>query len=153
MNIKKIIQAIVYIGGLYILIINCRSYIIHTIIQIFSKREYIDDFTMREQGEKNLLLLAYSILCFFWTRKTSLSVNKGGFVFWSLNWILDIIILPLSVLIMVLYYNHIEVPNMKNLSNLENVSLVGFLLAIKHVFFDIANGNLSLGPKITRKHP
>lgn len=144
-RVKRIGLAIAYILGLYILIFICRPTYIYSIIQGFSRRKYIDDLTMSGQGPEYLMLLVYCVVAFIWTRRTSLSNNTTGF--WLINWLIDFMIPPLSVLIMVLYHNRSSVPDMKNISLVENFFLVWFLLAIKHVFFHIANGNLTLGKK------
>lgn len=147
---KKTGFFITYTLCLYILLFICRPTYIYFIIQRFSKQKYIDSLTLSGQGVEYLLLLIYCIISFFLTRRTLLSDNKTGILYWLLNWLIDFIIPPLSVLIMVLYHNHSTIPDVKNLSSVENFFLVWFLMAIKHVFFHIANGNLSFGKKINR---
>lgn len=150
-RVKQIGLSIAYILGLYILIFICRPIYIYSIIQGFSTRKYIDNLTMSGQGFEYLMLLVYCIVSFFWTRRTLLSNNKTSLFFWLLNWVIDFIVPPLSVLIMVLYHNRSSVHDLKNLSLVENFLLVWFLVAIKHVFFHIANGNLSFGKSINKK--
>lgn len=149
-KLKQIGLSIAYMLGLYILIFIFRPIYIYSIIQGFSTRKYIDNLTMSGQGFEYLMLLIYCIVSFFWTRRTLLSNNKIGLLFWIVNWIVDFVIPPLSVLIVVLYHNYSSVPDIKNLSLVENFFLMWLLLAIKHVFFHIANGNLSFGKRINK---
>jgi hypothetical protein len=95
-RVKQIGLSITYILGLYILIFICRPIFIYSIIQDFSRGEYIDNLTMSGQGFEYLMLLVYCIISFFWTRRTLLSNNKTGLLFWLLNWVLDFIIPPLK---------------------------------------------------------
>ena len=146
-KLKQLGLSIAYILGLYVLIFICRPIYIYSIIQGLSKRNYIDNLTISGQGFEYLTLLIYCMVSFFWTRRTLLSNNKAGLLFWLLNLIIDFIIPPLSVLFMVLYHNYSSIPDMKNLSLVENFFLMWVLLGIKHVFFHIANGNLSFGKR------
>ena len=144
---KQIVIGSLYVSLLFAFVLIFRPVYFNTILQKFSNRRYLDDLTLSGQGVQYLILLAYSILSFFWTRRTLLSVKKTRLTFWIINWIIDVLILPLSVLIMVLYYNYTSVYDTKNVSSIENFFLIWFLLAIKHVSFQIAHGNIAFSKK------
>lgn len=146
-KVKRIGLSIAYILGLYVLIFICRPIYIYSIIQNFSNQKYIDDLTVGGQGFRYLVLLIYCFVSFFWTKRTFLPKPKTRLLYWILNWVIDFMILPLSVLFLVLYHNHSAVSDMKNLSSVENVFLIWLLLATKHIIFHIVNRNISLGSK------
>ena len=142
---KQIVIGSLYISLLFVFVLIFRPVYFNTILQKFSNRRYLDDLALSGQGVQYLILLAYCILSFFWTRRTLLSIKKTRLAFWIINWLIDVLILPLSVLIMVLYYNYTNVYDTKKLSSIENFFLIWFLLAIKHVSFQIAHGNITFG--------
>lgn len=148
--IKGIGIATVYILLLYILLLILRPIYIDFIIQNISNQHYIDDLTMREKGFGNLALFVYSIISFSWLKRSSVSNNKGA-LFWLLNWIIDLLISPVSVLIMVLYHNSKSELELKNLSSVENFFLMWLLLGVKLIVFHIRSGNISVGDKFKPK--
>jgi hypothetical protein len=119
------------------------------LLENFSNRKYYDDLSQGGQGRMYLVLLAYCIISFFWTRKTLAS--EYNIWQWVLSWIIDFLILPLSVLLVILYHNHSSLPGLRNLSSVENFLLIWILMAFKHIFFNIAKGNLSFGSGNKRK--
>lgn len=129
-QVKVILLAVLYIAVMYAILIFMRPLFIALFIQKYSNIVYIDDVTLNVQSGAHMVLLVYSIVSFTWNRKTLKLIEKQSRFFWIANWFLDLFFIPLSVLIMVIYYNQKSAS--VNLSRIENMFLMALLLSIKH---------------------
>lgn len=89
-----------------------------------------------------LLCIAYGIFSYSINLVTLKEIKKKGWRFLPVQMVLDILIVPLSILILVLY-NNFKYSNLGNVSldieSLLNIYMVVLLVSIKHVIILIAN--------------
>jgi hypothetical protein len=120
--------AIVLISLIVFLYLN-GSYM-ELMLKVFSKKQYNDNYTWNP-GRNMLFFLLFGVVSF---SINLITLKRTGrlttFHLWF-QCILDQIAIPISIFIMVMYYNGKELYS-PGLSSLLNPIAVGFLLVIKH---------------------
>jgi hypothetical protein len=149
---RRLLLGTAYISGLLLLVVYLHGIYMDWILLSFSSITYqVLEITVFG-WEKLLIFFIYTVIAFFWTFHTAQKIGKKGLFFWLLNWALDFLILPLSVLFVVVYYNLKRPLGVVYLNSVENFFLIGALLTIKHVLFYMCGRNAYLSKGGFKRH-
>lgn len=115
----------------YFLIVYTRPVYIEFIIKSFSGIRYNNDLTSEALASNHIALMAYVLVSLYWNKKTLAAIGNSSKLMWAINGMIDHLLIPLSFLIMVIY-NNITKSTISNLSSIENIFLMGLLMAFKN---------------------
>ena len=134
---------LLYAGLFYLSQLYTYPFWIEFMLKSISKHQYIDDLTESSRAAGNVVLISYGFISFFWNKSTLTRIGKTTKIWWIVNWIIDYFSIPLSIFILVLYNN--TKPTAVNLSSLDNMLLVWFLMSVKHLIILMKEGKMAFG--------
>lgn len=129
------ISAVIYIAGLALAIAYFRPIYMDWVLQSIAKLRYRDDFSLGMEKTHAILLSIYYCICYFWMRKTMVFKKSESKKLWLLGFVIDVAILPFSVLLVVWWHNIFRLGDNVDISTIENFLLVWILLNAKHIIF------------------
>ena len=143
MIVKKLSNKYLALTGVIIIAVvfftaaRIRPYCLDVIVRDFSRIHYFDDSDTTDAILNNLLLfLVFSILTFYWNVRALRSIGKLTVTRLSLECLLDLVAIPVSIFIMVITYNSRK--KMPNLNSLVNPFALAVFPVGKHIIMALA---------------
>lgn len=135
-NFKLIYRCVFYVFGQYLVILSTLPLSVSLLIENFSKIRYIDNISSITINI-NLVMLFFCIMSYLLT-KLVLSKNKNK-VLWYISWLLDLVILLISIFSLVLINNNENSFNELNLTEIVDLRLTFLLIIVKNIIIHLYN--------------